>query len=109
MFISSLPSEKSTPPFLPDEQFINKDLSIVILSEPLNNIAPAVKFALILTNFDFSLFGIFINGFYGLFSDPFNMVLMLFTILILMIFDVSGCLIAFSNLCGFVNKETNGF
>lgn len=68
---------------------------------------PSIPSNIIITNFDFSLFGIFINGFYGLFSDPFNMVLMLFTILILMIFDVSGCLIAFSNLCGFVNKETN--
>ena len=71
------------------------------------SLMPSIPSNIIITNFDFSLFGIFINGFYGLFSDPFNMVLMLFTILILMIFDVSGCLIAFSNLCGFVNKETN--
>ena len=71
------------------------------------SLMPSIPSNIFITNFDFSLFGIFINGFYGLFSDPFNMVLMLFTILILMIFDVSGCLIAFSNLCGFVNKETN--
>lgn len=66
---------------------------------------PALPEQFITTDFSISTFGAFAQGFRGLFVDPFNAFVIIFSFLFVDFFDTAGTLVAVGNRCGLVNEE----
>ncbi|MGN1185776.1 MAG: NCS2 family permease [Methanobrevibacter wolinii] len=69
-------------------------------------VMPSVPTQWVSTSFDVSLFGSFVSGFKGLFSNIPNLIIILFSLLFVTFFDTTGTLIPLANKCGFVDEET---
>ena len=68
---------------------------------------PAVPTQVISTNFDLTLFGGFIQGFKGLFSNIPNLIMILFSLVFVTFFDTTGTLISLGRQCGFIDEDGN--
>lgn len=73
---------------------------------PADIVMPAVPSQWVSTSFDVSLFGAFLSGFNGLFTNIPNLIMILFSLLFVTFFDTTGTLIPLANQCGFVDSET---
>ena len=73
-----------------------------------SSLMPTFPTTVISTNFDFSLVGGFMRGFGGLFSNPLNMIIMVFSALFVDLFDTTGSLIVLGRQCGLIDEDGHG-
>ena len=70
-----------------------------------NELMPALPKQAITTTFDLTLFGGFTRGFGELFSNIPNLIIILFTLVLISFFDATGVLISLGRECGLLDEE----
>ena len=70
-----------------------------------NELMPALPKHAITTTFDLTLFGGFTRGFGELFSNIPNLIIILFTLVLISFFDATGVLISLGRECGLLDEE----
>ena len=72
-----------------------------------NTLMPTIPSKIVSINIDTSLFGGFMKGFGQLFSNIPNLIIIVFSVVFVTLFDATGTLMTIGKECGFVDEDGN--